>query len=45
METPIKVVFVVKRYAVRKAKTRPCAVRRLKIKQYAVHKGHGVTPS
>jgi len=43
-KTPIKVVFVVERYAVRKAKIRPYAVRRLKIKQYAVYKGQGISP-
>jgi len=34
METPNKVVFIVKRYAVRNAKIRPFAVRRPKWKQY-----------
>ena len=35
METPIKVEFVGKRYAIRKAKIRSCVERRLKMKQYA----------
>jgi len=45
METPIKIDFIVKLYAVRKATLRPYAVSRLKKKQYAVHKGQGVSPS
>jgi len=36
MKTPKTVVFVVKRYAVRKHKIRPYAVRKLKMKQYAM---------
>ena len=36
---PKKVVFVVKRYAVRKPKIRPLSVHTLKMKQYAVRKG------
>ena len=41
METPKMVVFVVKRYAVRKAKKRRYAVRNAKIERYAVRKGGG----
>jgi len=44
METPKMVVFVVKRYAVREAKTWRYAVRKAKIGRYAVRKGGwGVT--
>ena len=38
------VVFVVKRYAVRKPEIRPYAVRKLKMKQYPVRKGGEVSP-
>ena len=39
METPKMVVFVVKWYAVREAKTWRYAVRNAKIERYAVRKG------
>jgi len=42
METPKRVVFVVKRYAVRETEKWQYAVRKAKIGQYAVRKG-GVT--
>ena len=47
MESPKKVVLVVKQYAIRKAKLRLYAVRKLKMKQcvYAVRKGEGGSTS
>ena len=45
METPKRVVFVVKRYAVRETEKWQYAVRKAKIGQYAVRKGEGVSPS
>jgi len=41
MEMPTMVIFVVKRYAVREAKTWRYAVRKVKIGRYAVRKGGG----
>ena len=41
METPKRVVFVVKRYAVREAKKWRYAVRKAKIGRYAERKGEG----
>jgi len=45
METPKKVVFVVKRYAVCETEKWRYAVRKAEIGRYAVRKGGGVSPS
>jgi len=45
MERPKMVVFVVKRYVVRETEKWQYALRKPKIRRYAVRKGEGVSPS